>query len=103
MSWDGWQTFTHVQSKSAGMTFHENITIPNSPKNDLVLPIIAIDIGKKVVCWRRKHISFPFLPLPRTTELRFQLITCSNRPSWPCRICRAHRRLPDLPIVFLVD
>jgi hypothetical protein len=31
------------------------------------------------VCWRRKHISFPFLPLPRTTELRFQLITCSNR------------------------
>src|SRR6266436_3034104 len=68
MSWDGWQTFTHVQSKSAGMTFHENFTIPNSPKNDLVLLIIAIDIGKKVVCWRRKHISFPFLPLPWCSE-----------------------------------
>ena len=60
------------------MMFHENISIPNSAKNDLVLFVVAMDIGTKTARRSWKHISFPFLPLRRATELRPKLTTASQ-------------------------
>jgi hypothetical protein len=79
MSGDGWQTFTHMQSKSTGMTFLEDIPIPNPAEDDLVLLISATDIGNEIVCWSGKHVSFPLLLVPRAFELRSQLVGCGNR------------------------
>src|SRR6516165_330443 len=79
MSGDGWQTLTHMQSKSTGMTFLEDIPIPNPAEDDLVLLISATDIGNEIVCWSGKYVSFPLLPVPRAFELRSQLVGCGNR------------------------